>query len=175
MKEKLKISIRKLREEQYAHHNKIDFPEVHQFYKSPYSWLKARFYMELSSIFVHFLLKTNIHPNTITIVYGLSAILGGIFIASGNSMLVITGVVIFFMRGILDWSDGHYARKIGKTSKTGHVLDVYGAILGSVCLGTGLGLFVESRNESMIVYYLAVLYPAFRALLLTNYSQSILL
>jgi len=169
-----KISISELRREQYVQRYK-ELKEMHQFYKSPYSWLKARFYIEISSIFVYLLLKTKINPNTITVIYGLSAVLGGVFIASGESSLVVTGVGIFFMRGVLDWSDGDYARRIKKTSTTGHILDVYGAILGSVCLGIGLGLFVESRNESILIYYSVVLYPALRALLLTNYSQSILL
>jgi phosphatidylglycerophosphate synthase len=168
------VTISQLRCEQYAHHNSIDFPEVHQFYKSPYSWLKARFYMEISAILVFLLLKTKLNPNTITITYGLSAVLGGVLIASGEFLFVIIGVGIFFMRGVLDWADGHYARKIGKTSLTGHILDVYGAVLGSVCLGVGLGLFVESRSESVLVYYLVILYPLSRALLLTNYSQSIM-
>jgi len=174
VKSNIKVSLSQLRNEQYEHHNDKRFPEMHQLYRSPYSWFKARFYMELSSICVYFLLKTNLNPNTITIAYCLAAVVGAALIASANSSLVIIGVFIFFSKGILDWSDGHYARKIGKTSLTGHILDVYGATLGSVCLGVGLGIFVEARNESILVHYLIILLPIFRILLLTNYSLSIL-
>lgn len=47
--------------------------------------------------------------------------------------------------------------------------------MGSVGLGVGLGLFVASRTGYEVIYYIVPLFPIFRALLLSNYGQSILL
>jgi len=170
-----KAGYAQLRVDQYEHHSISKFPEMHAPFSSPYTWLKARFYMELSAMLVFLLLKTNVHPNTITMIYGLAGLFGGALIASGMESLVVAGVVVFFVRGVFDWSDGHLATRTGRTSRTGHILDVYGAILGSIGLGVGVGLFVADRTGYLWIYYLVPLYPIFRALLLSNYGQSILL
>ena len=54
------------------------FPYLKNFKQNPYTYLKARYYMYCSVLLVYFLLKTRITPNMVTIVYGLSGVIGGI-------------------------------------------------------------------------------------------------
>jgi phosphatidylglycerophosphate synthase len=167
-------TIRDLRKYQYDYH-KENFPFAFNFIKNPYSFLKARFYMESSAVFVWFLLKTNIKPNTVTIIYGIAGIITGILLSIPNYYTVIIALFIAFTKGILDWSDGHLARITGQTSLTGYILDGYGAILNSYGFQIGLGLYVANRTDSLIFYYLVILLVFVKAAGLIQYSRNILL
>ena len=166
-------TIRELRKYQYDYHNER-FPYINDWKRNPYTFLKSRFYMELSALLVYFLLKTNIRPNSVTIAYGLAGILGGILLAIPTNATHIFAVVIFFTKGVLDWSDGHLARVRRQTSITGHVLDIYGALLNDIALQIGLGFYVVSRTDMHAFYYLIPLIPFFYAIKLTNFSAAVL-
>lgn len=166
-------TINELRRYQYDYHNE-KFPFLNDWKKNPYSFLKSRFYMELSALMVYFLLKTRIKPNSITIVYGLAGILGGILLAIPLTVTHMIAIIIFFTKGILDWSDGHLARITGQASITGHVLDIYGASLNDVALQIGLGFYVAARTGLHVFYYLIPLIPFFYAVKLTNFSSAVL-
>ena len=161
-----------LRREQYNYHSKL-YPYVNQWKKNPYTWIKARFYMEASALLLSLLVRTNIKPNSITIVYGMLGIVGGVLLAIPNDVTIIAAVCIFFSKGILDWSDGHLARIRGQTSLTGHILDMYGAHVNSLGFQMGLGFYVAHKGGS-IYLYLIPLIPLFYALSITNYSYSAL-
>ena len=115
-------TIKNLRKQQYGYH-KEKFPYLFDFIRNPYSFIKARFYMESSAVLVYLLLKTNIKPNTVTVIYGLAGIATGILLAIPNNYTICIALSIAFAKGILDWSDGHLARITGQTSLTGHLLD----------------------------------------------------
>ena len=168
------FSYQQIRKEQYEYNSPENFSELQNPFLSPYTFIKARFYMEMSAVLVYILLKTNIHPNHVTLVYGFSGLLAGFLISLGKSEFIMVGILIFFTRGILDWTDGHLARKTGKTSLTGHVLDEYGALLGSVGLGFGLGFFVAQRTDYEFLYYLVFLFPVLGLLMIHNYAKSVL-
>ena len=51
-------------------------PYIVDFKGSPYSYLKARYYMFFASILVWFLQNRSVHPNTITKMYIASGFLG---------------------------------------------------------------------------------------------------
>ncbi len=155
-------TLRELRAEQYAHHDRL-YPFMNQWKTSPYTFVKARFYMEASAVLVYLLLKTNIRPNTVTIVYGLAGVIGGVLLAIPNQGTITAAVAIFFLKGILDWSDGYLARVTGQTSLTGHVLDCYGALLNSLGFIMGLGFYVAAHTQQNIYYYLLPLIPFFSA------------
>ena len=130
--------------------------------------------MESSAILIFFLLKTRVTPNTITIIYGLAGIVGGILLAIAHPYTVVAGVFLFFTKGILDWSDGHLARITGQTSATGHILDVYGAHIGAIGFQVGVGFFAASHNESHTGYFmvLVMLIPFFYASRLTLFADT---
>lgn len=133
------------------------FPYLNEFKKNPYTFLKARYYMYCSVLLVYFLIKSRITPNMITITYGFCGVAGGILLSIPNFNYNILGIIIFFNKGILDWSDGHLARIKYGPSITGHVLDVYGAKLNSAGLTIGLGFFViNNTGYEFLIYFVAV-------------------
>ena len=166
-------TIKEARKYQYDYHSE-KFPYVDDWKRNPYTFLKARFYMEASAILVYFLLKTKIKPNTVTIIYGLSGIVGGILLSIPLNITIILALFIFFTKGILDWSDGHLARVTGQTSIAGHVLDSYGALLNDLGFQIGLGCYVAFKTDSVMFYYLIPLIPFFYATKLKTFSEIIL-
>jgi phosphatidylglycerophosphate synthase len=150
------------------------YPCIKDWKRNPYTSLKARFYMESSVILVFFFLRTSIKPNTVTIIYGLAGILGGVLLAIPNKATILISILIFFLKGILDWSDGHLARITEQTSLTGHILDSYGAQLNSLGLQIGLGFYVAHKSGIAWFYYLIPLIPFFYATNLMHYSRSVL-
>jgi hypothetical protein len=166
-------TIKEARKYQYNYHS-AKFPYVDDWKHNPYTFLKARFYMEASAILVYLLLKTKVKPNTVTIIYGLAGIVGGILLSIPLKITIILALIIFFTKGILDWSDGHLARVTGQTSTTGHVLDSYGALLNDLGFQMGLGFYVAFKTDIAMFYYLIPLIPFFYATGLKLFSQRIL-
>jgi len=82
--------------------------------------------------------------------------------------------LMFFSKGILDLSDGHLARITNQTSITGHVLDVYGAVLNDLGFQMGLGFYVVFKTANPIFLYLIPLIPFFYATKLKPFSKKIL-
>ena len=130
--------------------------------------------MESSAVLVYFLLKTRIKPNTLSIIYGLLGLAGGILLAISTNKTVFIAIFIFFLKAILDWSDGHLARIKNQTSITGVVLDPYGALLGTLGFQVGLGLYVAQKSGMMLFYYLTLLIPLFYAANLISFGYKIL-
>ena len=166
-------TVKDLRKQQYDYHNAL-YPYINDWKNNPYTFIKARFYMETSAVLVWFLLKAKIKPNTVTIIYGLAGIVTGILLAIQNNYTICIALVIVFSKGTLDWSDGHLARVTGKTSLTGHILDVFGAHLNSLGIQIGLGMYVAYRADTLLFYYLVPLLLFFRAGSLARFSKAIL-
>jgi len=176
--EKPKKFLKELREEQYEYNMRVGKNyfgiDLNNWKKNPYTWFKIRLYMEASALLVYFLLKTKIKPNTVTIFYGLTGIMGGILLAIPQKITIAVAIVIFFLKGILDSTDGHLARINRQTSLTGHILDYYGAHLNTLGLQIGLGFYVAQKADLLIFYYLIPLLPFFYATNLINFSTTIL-
>lgn len=164
-------SIAELRKQQYEYHYRL-YPYIKDWYRGPYTWLKATFYMELSALLVYFLLKTKIKPNALTVTYGFLGLIGGVLLAIGTKQTIIIAISIFFLKGILDWSDGHLARITGQASLTGTVLDPYASLLGNFGLQIGLGFYVAQRSGLPIFYYLIPLIPLFYAINPLSFTSS---
>lgn len=167
-------TLKNCRKYQYDYHAKR-FPYLDDWKKSPYTWFKSRFYMETSAILVYFLLKTNIKPNAVTIIYGLAGVIGGVLLAIPHNYTITIAVSIFFTKGILDWSDGHLARATGQTSLTGAILDEFGALLNSLGLKIGLGFYVAQKTGIDGFYFLIPLIPFFYAAHLVHFSRIFIL
>jgi len=172
--QELKFSFKSLRKEQYEYNYRV-MPFLSDWKKNPYTFLKAKFYMETSAILVYFLLKYKISPNSVTILYALCGIIGGILLAIPSKTTVLIALVIFFSKGILDWSDGHVARLSKKTSFTGHILDVYGAHLNELGFFTGLGFYIYNFSSYSFVIFIIPLYPFLVSINLNIYSKMIIL
>ena len=120
----MKTSIFELRKHQYEYHFNR-FPYMKDWKTNPYTCFKSRVYMELSAILVYLLLKTSIHPNTVSVCYMILGIMGGVLLAIPIKATILFSILIFFLKGVLDWSDGHLARIKEQTSITGEILDPY--------------------------------------------------
>ena len=162
-------SLAELRKHQYEYHSKV-YPFVDNRRRNPYTWLKSRFYMEVSALLVYFLLKTKIKANTVSITYALLGLVAGILLAVPTKVTILTAISIFFLKAILDWSDGHLARLKNQVSITGGVLDPYGSLVGTLAFQTGLGFYVGFKSGIVIFYYLAALIPLSYALELPQYA-----
>lgn len=153
-------------------HDLKRFPYLKEFGKNPYTYVKARYYMYCSALLIYFLIKSRITPNMVTIAYGLCGVVGGALLAVPNLYCNITGMVIFFNKGTLDWSDGHLARIKFKTTLKWHILDVYGAHLNSVGFNIGFGFFVINQTGYELLIYpiatIAFLYGGLPTLLGKN-------
>ena len=168
-----KYTIKELFLQQYKH-NSNEFPYYNDWLKAPYTWLKGQFYMIFSAILVFLLLKTNIKPNTITIIYIFSGILCMILLSIPKEETIIIALVIAFSKGILDWSDGHLARITGQTSQGGHILDIYGGMINELAFYTGLGFYITAHTGRLDFYLLIPLYPLMMASKLIPFSKSVL-
>jgi phosphatidylglycerophosphate synthase len=130
--------------------------------------------METSAILVYLLSKTRIKPTSITVVYGLAGLAGGVLLAIPSKVTILIAVTIFFTKSILDWADGHLARITGQTSVTGAIIDPYGAFLGALGLQMGLGFYVAHKSGIMTFYYLTALIPFFYAARTYTYAFALL-
>ena len=151
------------------------FPYLDNFKRNPYTYCKARYYMYFSVLVVYVLIRSRITPNMVTIAYGLCGIIGGILLSIPNLYYNIIGVLVFFNKGILDWSDGHLARIKYEPTLTGHILDIYGATINSIGLRIGLGFFVINQTSyDFLIYFVAVI-PFLHTELYSSASKKIIL
>lgn len=150
-----------LREKNYldrrSDHEKTLF-DIDSWKKNPYSCFKSRIYIELSTIFAYFLQFTSITPNHISIIYGLSGVLAGVFLVTGINTLMIVGLIIFFLKGSLDWTDGLIARIKNQTSSVGHILDTWGSHIGNISFIISIGIYCFNlTNNSIYLFFLILI------------------
>jgi phosphatidylglycerophosphate synthase len=150
-------------------------PHLKSFSGGPYTFLKARYYMYWSIFLLYMLIPTGIQANTVTILYGFAGILGAVLLSMDNQVCTLLAIFVFFNKGILDWTDGHLARIKSQTSKTGHVLDEYGAILNSIGLAVGLGFFVMHATGMTWLLYIIPLMPFFHGAKYTSFAKAVVL
>ena len=150
------------------------FPYLNYFWKNPYTYLKARYYMYVSIFALFYLLKTNVKPNFITIIYILSGFIALILISIPNYVCNILAIFIFFNKGILDWIDGHLARIKYKPTTTGKVLDEYGAHINAVCFTMGIGFYSMHQYEMNYFIYLIPFIPLFHGSKYIPFAKNII-
>ena len=155
-------------------HQLKKFPFLKDFYKNPYTYVKGRYYMYGSVVLLFALLRSNIRPNTVTLLYVLCGLIGGLLLAIPNYYCNIAAVIIFFNKGILDWSDGHLARIKFKTTLTGHILDEYGAVINSICLTIGLGFFAMHKSDLLFLMYLIPIAPLLHGTMFVSFGKVVM-
>ena len=165
------MKISELRKQQYEH-NIGGYPFIDDWKRNPYTFIKARFYMEISAVLVYWFLKFNIKPNTITMLYISCGIVGGVLLAIPENITIYIAIFIFvLLKTTLDNCDGHIARVTNRVSFTGGILDDYGALINSLGFWTGLGFYLAHFSGMMIFYYLIPLLLFFFAADLYSYSS----
>ena len=146
------MKIDEIRKQQYLYHKDHD--------RSPYTWFKAKFYMEGATRLVYLLQGSRVHPNVLTLSYGLLGVIGGVLLSVPNKISVFIALAIFFTKGILDWSDGHLARLTGKVTKYGQKLDILAGRIGTIAFYLGVAMFLVNHYGVFIVlWFPIVLYP----------------
>ena len=100
---------------------------------------------------------TSITPNHISIIYGLSGVLAGAFLVTGINTLMIVGLIIFFLKGSIDWTDGLIARIKNQTSPVGHILDTWGSHIGNISLITSIGVYCFNLTNNSIYLFFTIL------------------
>ena len=139
----------------------------------PYTFLKSRFYIEVSCLLVYLAQFTNITPNFLTMIYALLGAIGGVLIACNNSFLIIIGLIVLFTKNIFDWSDGLLAKVKGQSSNLGELLDNWGAIVGSYCFVAGFGFYLFHRSDERLFLIIAFLIILLKSLDLKNFAYQL--
>ena len=166
----------KIREFSYKTENKVLKSEPHNFdmnnwLKSPYTCLKVRFYIEIASLLVYFLQFTRVKPNHITYVYALSGFIGGIFLASNDTKIVLAGVAILFSKVAIDGTDGLLARVKYKPTKFGGVIDSWAGLVGEYSFIFGFGFYLFNSLNDINFVYLTFIIIFLKAIDLSNYLK----
>ena len=142
---------------------------INEFISQPYSFFKTVLYIEISSILVFFIQNTIITPNPLSISYAILGLLSGVFLATNNENFILAGLIIIFLKGIIDWSDGLLARISKKTSFLGSILDEWGGLIGAYSFIFGFGFYLYNINSEKIFIFLTIFILAIRSLDLKNF------
>ena len=125
--------------------------------QNPYSCFKARVYIELSTIFAFFLQYTKLTPNHVSLIYCVCGIIAGVFLISNNNVLMIIGLIVFVLKGSVDWTDGLIARMKNISSSVGHILDSWGSHIGSLSFVTSIGIYCYNLTNNNIYLFLTII------------------
>ena len=143
------ITLKEIRQQQYEHHKDHD--------RSPYTWFKARLYMNCAAWVVYKLQKEDVKPSDITAIYGLLGVIGWFFLWIPYKPAVFVGLLVFYFKGILDWADGHLARLTNKVSEEGARLDVLCGKIGAVCFYAGIGGYLSHHYGPLSYLWVALM------------------
>ncbi len=133
--------------------------DISDWLRNPYTFLKARLFIEISAIIVFFLQFTKVSPNQVTSLYIFLGFLSGVFLASNNDTLILISLFLLVFKNVFDWCDGLLARIKNDTSNLGDVLDRWGSIVGynSFIFGFGFYLYNESQDIKYIIIVLSII------------------
>ncbi len=174
-------SLKEIRDTHYSHQRKDNWDnfkiDIDDFKSNPYTFLKWRFYLETSSLLLYILIRTNIRPNHISLVYAFLGILTLIFLGLSNQNIIFLyfGLLIAFSKTILDACDGYIARLKNQKSLSGFILDPYGAYINAIGFQCGIGFYLASTYDKNYFLYLVFLIPFCYAIRFKSYAYSSLL
>ena len=151
-------------------HSKDYHINLNDWIKNPYSSLKSKLFIEISSVIVFVLQKTKITPNFITIFNSFLVLIAGYLIAFADNNFKLIGILIFFSQGLLDWADGLLAKIKKQSSDVGYVLDPWSGFLNYNFFVISLGLYLHNELNLDIFFYLIIFYLCLRYFDLRNYS-----
>lgn len=143
---------------------------LNDWFRNPYSSLKSKLFIEISSIIVFILQKSTITPNFLTILNSFLILIAGYLLAYTSNDLKIIGILIFFFQGVWDWADGLLAKIKKQTSDVGYILDPWSGFLNYNLFVISIGLYLYNQFNSDTFFYLIIIYLCFRYFDLRNYS-----
>lgn len=130
--------------------------DINDWKKNPYSFLKAIIYIELSTILAFFFQYTFLTANHISLMYCISGVVAGLLLITGSDAIMIAGLIIFFLKGTFDWTDGLIARIKNETSSVGHILDTWGSHIGTISLISSLGIYCYNSSNNNLYLFLTI-------------------
>ena len=148
---------------------------IDDWFYSPYTMFKTRFYIEGACILVFFLQHTRIKPNWISLLYMMSGVIGAILLGSGVDNLIVAGVIVLFSKIILDAVDGLLARVTRKTSNTGDLLDSWGGLVSEYSFLIGFGMYLFNATQEILYIYLLIFMLFAKSLDLRDYTYHYLM
>ena len=145
--------------------------------KNPYTFIKSRYFIELGSflIFIILKLRLNLNANALTLLYAFSGPVAALLLLFENSYLIFLSLFIFFSRSCLDWVDGFWARYRKEASLKGHILDAYGAKMGTISLYFGVGLFKYNQTSSPSFLIILAFIMFINSLLIRDHTNSLII
>lgn len=119
---------------------------MESFAKETDGFMAKHFDRKISGAVSHFLLKTPVTPNQITIFVTCLGVTAGVCMAQPGYTPKVTGALLFLLTSILDGCDGEVARAKQLTSKLGGWLDLWGdnVVHVAVFYGLALGLYKDT-------------------------------
>mgnify|MGYP001422243949 CR=1 FL=1 len=93
----------------------------------------------------------------LSIFYGILGLLSGFLLCLKNENMIFLGLIIFVLKGVVDWSDGLLARVTNQTSNIGHIIDTWGSYIGYYSLIFGLGFICFNANNEVFYLILTLL------------------
>jgi len=138
--------------------------------RSPYTSFKIRFYIEGASILVFLLQHTPIKPNWITFLFVIMGIAAGLLLASGENNLIITAIIIYFSRIIIDGTDGLLARVRNQTTDLGALLDSWAAPVAEYFFLLGFGMYLFNATQQMHFLFIMMAMILIKAIDLKDYT-----
>jgi hypothetical protein len=121
--------------------------------KSPYTYLKAIYYMETASFFLYVTQSLIKSPNFITFLYAITGVTGALLINFDQNFIFYLGVFMVFTKGTFDWADGPLARRLNRTSFLGHALDCYGAYICDISFRLSFIYYAIKNNPEFMAIF----------------------
>ena len=116
--------------------------------------LVDQFFRIISKYFSLVFIRLKFTPNMITMLAITASIVGGLYLAQGNTSGYLMAAMFFFLFLLFDYCDGEMARTLGKQSISGNYLD-YGAhfiMFASFMIGLSYGIYqYHSTNTYLIL------------------------
>ena len=122
-----------------------------------YSKVKALMCIEIGAILAFLAIKFKIKPNAITFSFIFLVFLATFFLSTGNDVLIIFGLIIFFLKNTLDLIDGYVARSTNQTSNLGHILDVWAGVISHMLFQIATCLYVYSKTLNSFFLYVSLI------------------
>ena len=149
---------------------RVEISDMNKWHKMPYTALKSKIFLEISSVLVFLLQHTSIKANWISLTYAALAIIAGILLSSGIDNMILAGLVIIFFKSILDWMDGDIARLKKQTSELGDLIDAWAGLVGYYSFLIGLGMYLFNATQEIHFIYVMILIIMIKSLDLKDYA-----